>query len=128
MWFIRVFCFLFGLSIGLLHAQTPVDITEQMGFNKFEILRLIMEQQAKEHDREIAEREYYAKLALKQKGEKFQEIYNSIPLIFNDLAEKQHEQFTNEVNGIRNPKLDVEIKQLTHELRIRVEALWKLNK
>ena len=122
----RIGCLLFGFSIGF--AQTPLDYAEQASFNKFEALHLILESQAKQHDREVAEREYYTKLALKQKGEKFQEIYNSIPLIFNELAEKQHEQFLNEVNGIRNPKLDVEIKQLTHELRIRVEALWKINK
>src|SRR3990167_6424467 len=108
-------------------AQRPVS-NNPLGYNNLEWIEIVMRSQAIQREREIAQRQVEARMALKRKGDTLDNLYKKIDELLTVLGREQSKQFQMEIQGVRDIKQDVIVSKLTEELRNEVGELWKINR
>ena len=108
-------------------AQRPVS-NNPLGYNNLEWIEIVMRSQALQREREIAQRQVEARMALKRKGDTLDNLYKKIDELLTVLGREQSKQFQMEIQGVRDIKQDVIVSKLTEELRKEVGELWKINR
>ena len=108
-------------------AQRPVS-NNPLGYNNLEWIEIVMRSRALQREREIAQRQVEARMALKRKGDTLDNLYKKIDGLLVALSQEQSKQFQMEIQGVRDIKQDVIVSKLTEELRNEVDKLWKINR
>ena len=108
-------------------AQRPVS-NNPLGYNNLEWIEIVMRSRALQREREIAQRQVEARMALKRKGDTLDNLYKKIDGLLVALSQEQSKQFQMEIQGVRDIKQDVIVSKLTEELRKEVGELWKINR
>jgi len=115
-----------GYSFQTL-AQRPVS-NNPLGYNNLVWIEIVMRSRALQREREIAQRQVEARMALKRKGDTLDNLYKKIDGLLVALSQEQSKQFQMEIQGVRDIKQDVIVSKLTEELRKEVGELWKINR
>ncbi len=96
-------------------------------FNQLWLAQMLMESEQREHEQEVAKREFDNRMELKRKADTLNALYKDIGELLQVLGKEQTRQFQLEVEGERSIKQDVLVSKLSGELKAKVDALNKLN-
>ena len=117
-----------AICLGYTYQTQAQREVYPLGMNSFQWMEIVMRSQEVQRQREIAQHEVEARMALKRKGDTLDATYRKIDSLLTFLGKEQSKQFQLEVQGVRDIKQDVIVSKLTEELRDEVEKLWKINR
>lgn len=115
------------LTIIILSVSYSLAQSNPFGMSHMAWYELVSSSQARQHEREVAQREFDARLEFKQRADRVETLYKDIAELFNVLNVEQARQFQLEAEGVKSVKQDVLVSRLSGELKNKVEDLNKIN-